>query len=388
MIIRAYHDPALRRPISRDGSWGSALELPCGPNGRREKRVYVHNPSAANIITGLQIPTVSGFGIIAPSSVNLAPGVTSFLIAAEASGTYSGPLAMDFTINGVVEEDSLSPGGAFSDSSFTDSDEGTYSGSNISASTLRLEVTTFMLPTGDERFQPGGLGPLRSTASLATYVASGMGFVDDDYKAGVVDFVTEHTYDTTLWALNKHYLFNANYSPMRLSRNRAEAIGYNPPGVPAMPPIIRRRVYSRAYELARATGSAAGILGIFQAIGVPLTQVGVEREGFTWYVSVPQWVAAVFNADLLGNLALYHVDPYCNVALSVNEETTVGYYSDLDYAVEPSPAYAGGSLLLEHSAGQTVVYGGSTVTYGGSEVTYGELAYLLLEDGTKLLLEG
>lgn len=353
-MIRAYHDPALRHPISRDDTWGQALEFVCARSSATTRRVYLHNPSAATLLLGLSA-SASGFVVTVPPSVNCPPGVTSFDVTVLA-GSLPLPTVKDFVITATVDTSHFNSDG-YSGAVYSDLDYvlemGTLGGANVA-----IEATAFCLPVGDERFNDLNPGPLQAARDYTEYIASGMGFVDDDYKQIIVGFMAEHLRDWGVWALNKHYMFTKG--PMRHARARADSIGYNPPGVPALPPEMRRNVYANAYDIARKTGSADGIRAIFEALGIPQTQLNVWREGFTWFVRIPQWIASRFNIDFLGNLALYHVDPYCTVNIAVNESTIDREYSDLDYTVEPG-------LTMD---AETVTYGGADVTYGGEEVTY------------------
>lgn len=390
-MIRAYHDPSLRHPVSRDGTWNAAVEFVCATGGGRDKPVYLHNPSSQTLLLKLQAQA-SGFVITIPPSVSVAPGVTRLDVGVTA-GALPLPTVVDFRLTGTVDVSQTGESGyadlAYSDQAYT------LEADRLAGTLLKAEATAFCLPVGDERFGDLNPGPLKDVPALTEYVASGMGFVDDDYKAGMVRFMAEHLRDWGVWALNKHHMFTSG--PMRHAKARAESIGYNPPGVPALHPALRRRVYASAYEIARKHGSAEGIRAVFRALGIPQVQLEVWREGFTWYVRVPQWVANTYDIDFLGVLALYHVDPYCVVNIAVNETTLERDYTDLDYTIEPGPAVqppdtgTGAFLLLEDGvsyllledgtrieleeagggeAGEVVTYGGEIVTYGGETVTY------------------
>lgn len=353
-MIRAYHDPALKHPISRDGSWHSALEFVCARNSTRTKSLYLHNPTSATLLLKLSA-SASGFIVTHPVSVRVAPGVTRFEVTLTA-GALPLPTTVDFAITGVADATETGHSG-YADVAFTD-DGYTLEADALGDTLLRAEATAFCLPVGDERFGDLNRGPLATVDSYAEYIASGMGFVDAEYQEAVVGFLAEHLRDWSVWALNKHYLFDANVGPMRHAKARADSIGYAPPGVPSLHPALRRRVYARAYEIARKHGSAEGIKAVFQALGIPQVQLEVWREGFTWYVRVPQWVANTYDIDFLSALALYHVDPYCVVNVAVNQATLERDYTDLDYTIEPKDGR------------ERVTYGGEEVTYGGEEVTY------------------
>lgn len=364
-MIRAYRDPALRYPLGRSGTWRSALEVPVARGEAREKRVYVHNPSGATYLVKPEVVGATpGFIVELPASVRLSPGVTSFTVRITASGAVPLPSVADFVIRTVGD---TSSGQAGSSAHTTDAHldvDYTMESAGSGEVSLRVEVSAFALPSADERFGDLGTSPLRSVTDFTTYLASGMGFVDEAYRSRMVQFMADHTYDLALWGLNKHYRLDPRYGPMRLAHVRPNSIGYDPPGVPGLPPPIRRRVYARSFQLARDTGSAAGIKGIFQAIGVPQPEIAVWREGFTWFVRVPQWVAGAYSLDLLGQLALYHVDAYCLVNLGINEDTQAGVYSNLDYTVDPPLALSSGVLLIEDG-----------------------VSYLLLESGDRIKLE-
>lgn len=361
---RAYRDPALAYPLGRSGTWRSALEIPVARGHVRKKRVYLHNPTNTPILLQPQIQgSTSGFAVTIPSGVTALPGVSSFEIEVAASGSVPLPTARDFAISTVVAGAVEYGEAPFSDMAHSDFDHTLESGT-AQSSAFHFEVTVFALASADERFGDLGTSPLRSVGQFADYIASGMGFVDLDYRDSVVNFMADQTYDLALWAVNKHYLLDPLYSPMRLAPIRASSIGYDPPVVPSLPPPIRRRVYSRAFDLARKLGSAAGIQGIFQAIGVPLAEVAVWRDGFVWYVRVPQWVAAAFGLPLLAQLALYHIDPYCVLDLATVADTMGNIYSEFDYTLEASAPLAGGFLFVEDG-----------------------VSYLLLEDGSKIVLE-
>ena len=364
-MIRAYRDPALRYPLGRSGTWRSALEVPVARGHSRSKRVYVHNPNGATYLAKPEvIGDTPGFIVELPESVSLKPGVTSFTVNITAGAGISLPTTVDFAIQTTGETQAGTLGkSTFSGQAYSEFDY-TMEGQPSSDIGLRFEASAFALPSADERFGDLGTSPLRDVTNFTDYIASGMGFVDEAYKSRIVQFMADHTYDLGLWALNKHYRLDPRYGPMRLATLRAQSMGYNPPGVPGLPPVIRRRVYSRAFELARDTGSAAGIRGIFSAIGVPVPEIDVWRNGFTWYVRVPQWVAAAYSLQLLGNLALYHVDAYCLVDLGVNQDTQSGVYSNLDYTLDPPPNLSSGMLLVEDG-----------------------VSYLLLESGDKIKLE-
>lgn len=384
MSLRAYHDPALTRSITRDGSWARALEFPVGGDSRRTKGIYVLNNGKDPIPVRLE-GNAAGFSLIMPPAVTCKPGVTRIPISVE-TGRWLEPRAADFTISGIAaNEYGQQPysNDAWSEFSSTHESEA------ATGEVLRVEASAFALATADERFGDFGDSPLRSVGNYTEYLAGGMGFVDADYKNTIVNLMAEHLYDPAVWALNKHLLFNALYGPLRFARERASTIGYNPPGIPALPPTLRRRVYSRAFELGRKTGSAEGIKGIFNAIGIGLTEMLVWRESFTWFVRVPQWVAAVYDIDFLGTIALYHVDPWCVINIATHEGTLDREYSDLDYTIEPAEAIQGGNLLLEdgqyyllledgtkiilegfYSSVEPVTYNGEQVTYGNEEITY------------------
>lgn len=361
--LRAYADPALRNLIGRSGTWASALEMPSARGQGRTKRVYVHNPTQGGILIRPEVLTPTGqFLVHLPNSVMLQPGVTSFPVEVTVGGGVPLPTAIDFAIGSIAAtgESGSSP---YSGSAYSGSDY-TQSASPPVAASLRFEVTAFALPSADERFGDLGSSPLRNTHQFMEYIASGMGYADGAYKALMVDFMADKLYDLAIWAVNKHVFLNPMVSPMRLASRRAFSIGYDPPGLAGLPPGIRRRVYSRAFTLARNTGSAQGILGIMTAIGIPASQVTIWRTGFTWEVRVPQSVIDIYGADFLAQMALYHVDAYCVVGFG-NQEAAVGHtYSDIDYTVEASPTIASGSILLEDGT-----------------------SYLLLEDGSKIELE-
>jgi len=363
-MIRAYHDPSLRHPVSRDGTWNAAVEFVCATGGGRDKPIYLHNPSSQTFLLKLQAQA-SGFVITIPPSVNVAPGVTRLDVGVTA-GALPLPTVVDFHLTGTVDVSQTGESGyadlAYSDQAYT------LEADRLAGTLLKAEATAFCLPVGDERFGDLNPGPLGDVSALSEYVASDMGFAVDDYKAGMVRFMAEHLRDWCVRALKQHYMFTSG--PMRHAKARAESIGYNPPGVPALHPALRRRVYASAYEIARKVGSADGIRAVFRALGINQTQLDVRREGFVWYVRVPQWIAATYDIDFLGNLALYHVDPYCVVNIAVNEGTIEHDYSDIDWTIEPGPAVqppdtgTGAFLLLEDG-----------------------VSYLLFEDGTKIELE-
>ena len=370
-MIRAYHDPALLHPISRDGTWNRAVEFVCARSGSRSKAIYLHNPTSATVLLKLQA-SAPGFAVTMPESVNVAPGVTRLEVSVTA-GALPLPAVVDFVITGTVAADD--PGyGAFTESAFSN-DAYTMEPGTLGGTLLKAEASAFALPVGDERFGDLNDSPLATVDKFTDYIASGMGFVDDDYRSVVVGMLAEHLRDWSVWALNKHYMFDANYGPMRHARARADSIGYNPPGVSGLHPALRRRVYASAYEIARKVGSADGIRAVFQALGIPQIQLDVWREGFTWYVRVPQWVANVYGTDFLGVLALYHVDPYCTVNLAVNEGTFEWDFTDIDYTVEPGhavqppPIGMGGHLLLEGGTAYLLLGGGARIELQGSAVT-------------------
>ena len=382
-MITAFHDPALRHPVSRDGSWTRAVEFVCARNWTRTKTIYLYNRSSATILLKLE-GNLSGFGLSLPPSVNLPPGVTPLTITV-AAGALPLPTTVDFQIIGRADESRTGQSG-YVDLDYTD-DAYTLDSHKLGGTLLKIEATAFCLPVGDERFNDLNPSPLATVQDYAAYIAKGMGFVDSDYKKAVVDFLAEHLRDWSVWALNKHYLFNSQYGPMRHAQARAESIGYRPPGVANLHPALRRRVYAHAYEIARKHGSAEGIRAVFQALGIPQVQLEVWREGFTWYVRVPQWVASTYDIDFLSALALYHVDPYCVVNVAVNQTTLEHDFTDLDYVVEPGhavqPPDPSGSDVVYHgtpveyggeqvvyTSDRTVTYGGEPVTYGGEEVTY------------------
>lgn len=329
-MIRAYHDPALLRPISRDRSWLAALELPAGPQHYREKRVYIHNPDPATVTLTLSHTNAdASFDISIPATHSATTGVTSFLIRSTVRPAAPLPSLTDFA---------------------------------VTAAGFRLEVTAFALPVADERFGRQDVGPLRDVNALTRYVASGMGFVDQEYQDSMVVFMVDRLYDDAIWALNKHYLYNPLYCPMRLVKARANSMGYDPPGVPGLPPQVRRFVYSQAFRLARATGSQEGVLSIFRAVGVQLMGVDVWREDFTWFVRVPQWVLGQFSSALLAVLALYHVDAYCIVNFGVQGDTLGNDYYDIRYTGDGiAPIGPGANFLLLESGDIILLESGSKV---------------------------
>lgn len=379
-MIRAYHDPALRHAITRDGSWTGALEFVCARGGARTKTVYVHNPTGVPVVFQPVTPSAPGFIVSLPASVRAEPGVTSFQVTVTA-GALPLPIAIDFTITAVVDASRTGFSG-YADLAYSDLDF-TAEGFQTADLGLKIEATAFCLPVGDERFADLNPSPLASVAEFTDYLASGMGFVDAEYRDAVVAFMADHLRDWSVWALNKHYLFDARYGPMRFAKARADSIGYAPPGVPNFPPRIRRRVYARAYEIARKHGSAGAIRAILDALEVPPQQIEVMRSGFTWHVRVPQWVAAVYDLGLLADIVLYHVDPYCDVDLRVHEGTLAEEYSENAYHIEAGPSYQGVGNVTYHGEPVTyqgdavvydppegVLYQGEQVTYDGEDVTY------------------
>lgn len=304
-MIRAYHDPGLRYPISRNGSWETALELPMGPGRQRAKTIYLHNPDPDPVALDLSsVAPPAGFTLELPDEVVAQPGTTPLTVSMSASASIDLPAVADFAIQ---------------------------------AGDLRLEVSAFALPVADERFARSYVSPLAGVEEFTDYLASGMGFVDAGYREALVAFMADKALDLAVWALNKHYLFDARFAPMRLAQSRALSMGYDPPGVASMAPDIRRRVYHQAFDLARATGSYRGILGIFEAIGVPLVQISVWREDFTWYVRIPQWVNVAYGTNLLGALALYHVDAYCTVNLGIHGDTLGNEFFDISHTGDAAP---------------------------------------------------
>lgn len=344
-MIRAYHDPALRTAVSRDGSWGAALEFACGSGQSREKTVYIHNPTSVSALIGLTVGDTTPFVAFLPPSIRAEPGITALTIRVEAGAGIVVPTTMDFAITGSVlvdVGDQTHADSAFSDMEHTQETEG------LVGEVLLIEASAFALPTADERFGDLGDSPLRGVDAFTEYVASGMGFVDEEYRERVVKFMAEQLYDSALWSLNKHYRLDPLYGPMRLARVRADTIGYDPPGVRGLKPDDRRKAYSRAFQLARATGSKEGVLMAMSSIGIPVQEVLVWHESDldTWYVRVPQWVLGQYDIDFIGNLALYHVDAYSVVNIGVHDDTVGNVYSDLDYTIEDPyvpPPGGGGS---------------------------------------------
>lgn len=366
-MIRAFHDPDLRFPLTRDGTWRTPLEFAIGRGRARTKTIYLYNDQPATIVMSPLPPTTQKFVVNLPTSISVPPGVTPLPI--EVAGDSADlPWAEDFVLR-FVREGNEPPGG-FTDTDFSSWDA--YSGdvaySEVEAA--RFEVSAFVLDTGDPRFDPVVKSHVDSARTFEQYLASGMGSWSEDYRKTRVRFAAEQLHEFALWALNKQHLFNPLYGPLRHAASRAEVIGYAPPGIAQFPPAVRRRVLAAAFPITRNLGSEEGLRLAFEALGVNLAGIEVHHDSLNhlWRIRLPRYAQSIFNIDYLGTFALYHVDAYSVIDLGLREDYDSIIYSNIDYTATPVDAPLA-PILGHHPSGRVFATSAATGTVFGQPLT-------------------
>ena len=307
-----------------------------GRSTRLVKTVYLYNSSPNPQTATLLDPPLKKFVLDVPRSISVPPGITPYQIAVVGDSTDL-PWVEDFVIR-FVGAGSQPPIG------WTDFDYSDWNGLSAGEATagqeaFRVEVSAHVLPTGDERFGPKIKSHVDNVQTFTDYIASGMGSYSREYKDEKVNWAASLTHGHALWALNRQYLFDPRYGPMRHAENRARAIGYAPPGIGQFPPAVRRRVLSRSFEIVRNLGTAEGYKLAFEALGVSVAGIEVVHDSlnFVWRIRLPVYAAAIFDLDYLGTYALYHTDAYNVVDLALKESPEAHYYTELDYTAAPVP---------------------------------------------------
>lgn len=337
-MIRAFHDPGLRYPVSRTGAWESPVELVIARGGTDTKRVYLYNDSNRTVQLQFETPHMEKFVLTAPEKVIAWPGVTEIDISITGSSG-SLPWVEDIALRFSTEDFETGSG-------FTDNNEYTEwahiydpmaargpAGSDF----LRFEISAFILPVADERYDPDKPTHLASRHTLQRYVTSGMGTWAADTTDQELDLITDLLYESTVWAVNKHYANNPLYGPLRFADSRAKALGYEPPGINQFPPSVRRRVLAASFRSVRTMSTEEGLRSAFAALGVEPGNMTVEHDSlnFTWKIRLPFYALGIFNLEYLGQYALYHVDAYNVVDIGIIETAESFIYTEIDYMVPP-----------------------------------------------------
>lgn len=315
--------------------WDAPLEFVIGRASSETKRIWLYNDSTRTIQLRPDIQTPEKFVLTLPETIIAPPGA-SFIDIGLTGSSSTLPWAEDFVLQFVSED--YETGSGFFGQDYTewayafDPNARQGAGGDI----LRFEVSAFILPVADERFDPDKPTHLTDRFTFRDYIISGMGSWPNDSEAEL-DLISDLLYEPAVWAVNKHYANDPLHGPIRFASSRAEALGYSPPGIGQFPPKVRRRVLANAFSAVRNLSTIEGLKSAFAALGVDPTNMTVEHDSlnFTWKIRLPFYALGIFNIEYLGQYALYHVDAYNIVDIGIVETSDSFIYTEIDYMVPP-----------------------------------------------------
>lgn len=323
----AYHDPGLRIPVSIDGSWDRPVEIVTGGRSPIRRTLYIH--SHRNVSYRLMIPELKRFALRAPEVLTVKPGVNTLTIDVSSSrdGVGTEELLLRYVRGDVERRDDFS----YTKLDFASWDGYASGGYAKKEQELRLEMSLFDLPSGDERFNTAS--PLDNPAKLTDLIAQGMGYVDAAYRETVVRSLANQFHPYCLWAVNKHYHHHPLYGPLRFARLLPEKFGYTPPGLNLYPPNIRRLVFARAFEITRQFSTRRGLYLALRTLGMNSREISIEHDSpnFTWNVTLPSTALGIFSLDFFGKYLLYHVDAFHTVTVKLTDEGYSTAFTNLHF---------------------------------------------------------
>lgn len=325
----AYLDAALTYPVTVDGSWQQPVEVVLGYdsvdvtvwmfNARKEPQTFQWVP-----------PVVENVKITPPERINLVPGANRLTFQMERLTRAT--FVEDFTIR-LTKPSGYNPTGGYTSVSFAGWDAWASGLYPVTDEELRIEVTAYGYPVGDPRF-PLVPSALDTRDAFREYVMSGAGLLSPVYAEREFHIMTDRLYPHVVQGMNPQILTDPRFAPLRQATAWSDAFNYKPPGIGLYPPRVRRGVVADAYLLSALVGTEAGILRAFTKLGIDTYEVTAKHypaEGY-WHITIPEYVAAQFNPEFVGQFALYHVDGYSTVAVEVAGFNTLEFYTEISYA--------------------------------------------------------